>query len=49
MGFGSGTPPPPEEEFFIPVRGDSIFINPFVLMPELTPDIVDIFECTKIT
>ena len=41
--------PPPEEEFCIPGRGDSIFINPFSLRAELSLDIVDILECTKMT
>ena len=41
--------PPPEEEFFILVRGDSIFINQFCLRSELLSDIVAILECTKRT
>ena len=42
-------PPPPEEAFLIPGRGDSIFINPFLLRSELTSDTVAILECTKRT
>ena len=42
-------PPPPEEEFFIPGRGDRNFINPFLLRAELSPDIVANLECTKST
>ena len=41
--------PPHEEEFLIPGRGDSIYINPFLLMSELLSDIVAILECTKRT
>ena len=40
---------PPGEEFFIPGRGDRIFINPFLLRAELLSDIVAILECTKRT
>ena len=42
-------PPPPEEAFLIPGRGDSIFVNPFVLRSELSYDIMAILECTKRT
>ena len=42
-------PPPPEEVFLISGRGDSIFINPFLLRSELSFDIVAILECTKST
>ena len=42
-------PPPPEEEFFIPGRGDNILINPFLLRAELSSDIVAILKCTKRT
>ena len=42
-------PPLHEEEFFIPGRGDSIFINPFLLNVELSLDVVDTLECTKRT
>ena len=34
---------------FIPGRGDSIFINSFLLKTELSIDIVAILECTKRT
>ena len=44
MGVRSGTPPPPEGEIFIPLRGYRIFINPFLLRAELLSDIVDILE-----
>ena len=42
-------PPLPKEIFFIPGRGDSIFINTFLLRSELLSDIVAILECTKRT
>ena len=35
-------PPSPEEAFFIPGRGDSIFIEIFLLRAELLSDIMDI-------
>ena len=49
MGVESGTPPPPEEAFLIPGRGDRIFMNPFLLGYELLSEIVAILECTKRT
>ena len=42
-------PPPPEEAFLIPGRGDKIFINLFLLSEELLPAIVAILECTNRT
>ena len=42
-------PPPTEEAFLIPGRGDIIIINSFLLRSELSSDIVAILECTKRT
>ena len=42
-------PPPRQEAFLIPGRGDIIFINKFLLREGLSPAIVDILECTKRT
>ena len=41
--------PTSQGSVFILGRGDSIFINPFLLRAELSPDIVAISECTKRT
>ena len=48
MGFGSGNPGL-LRRISPPGRGDSIFINPFLLKAELLPDIVAILEYNKIT
>ena len=42
-------PPPHEETSLIPGRGDSIFINQFLLRDELSSDIMTILECTNRT
>ena len=40
-------PPTSGGSIFIPGGGDIIFINPFLLRQELSPNIVAILECTK--
>ena len=48
MGVGSGTPQLLRKRFYSKSR-DIVFINPFLLRAELSPDVVAILECTERT
>ena len=47
QGIQNWDPPPPWEELFIPGKGDSIFIKPFLLKTELSSKIVSNLECNN--